>query len=899
MGDSVALWEPHRLEENHPSILCEPLNLSLAQLPIVFTPKQETDALPPSLSPFQKETIRRIEASFCERGCFLLGDGTGVGKGRTIAGLILKRRLANSEFKTAWISASKRLEEEAAAEWSAIGGGEVAPFASCVFFCGYASLINLKTRSTLIEWLQSSPQAMLVLDECHYLRNASLSSKKVCSVCKLLSNSVPILYSSATACSSPKHLLYLGKLGIFGTEESPFSTHVELSVAMRKNGASLMEMMAIDLKAKGAYLARHLDFSSVTLRSEQIALNHLEEGVYNMYCNEVQETRDSFGMRRQSFFQRLLTGFKTQRAIDIAKLELHRGKSVVISLVTTGEANLKRMEGDTLFHLPVVQGGGELGSSASFLPINPIDHIVNAIGANNISELSGRTKRPVQKQSGEITLEPVPSITEEAELFQTGRKKIAILTKAGGTGISLHDAKDGRPRVHVILEIPWSAEDILQQMGRTHRSGTQHTVEYILLTTDVPSEVRFATSLVQKLRMLGALIKADRTSCVMSTLSTPHWTAATKRSIEMCILLSSRNTADVADEADDFGLDTRAINMTTEECIRLFEAEPDITAVNLKKIVLRAIWNNKTQARRAARTLFPGDFDMMRRKWNRSTHTLFPKAVQERIHTFFLCAQSEESRFLHLLDKDILHLIAEKIASPCSFRDAHQLRDRLDRLSVRNLEQMTTERILNNLLCLEVHLQRTFFDLASAFSMHTSRSTCNDLLAFAEKRAGSKQLKANICDIQCKSILQPNTNATSRETQRVFIRVSYHYKHVEAPPENVEEVLQHKITRKICWAKEDTLLFTTGETRDLVSKDSYWNYEKVTRNDWIRQAKTIQNNAEKRRQNIASVYAIQTQNGMREWDTSMKQVIRVPESPFGPARIGLLMSITKHQTSTP
>ena len=58
----------------------------------------------------------------------------------------------------------------------------------------------------------------------------------------------------------------------------------------------------------------------------------------------------------------------------------------------------------------------------------------------------------------------------EVELFQSGMKKIAILSDAGGTGISLHNVLSKTVyRVHIFLELPWSSEKIIQQMGRTHR----------------------------------------------------------------------------------------------------------------------------------------------------------------------------------------------------------------------------------------------------------------------------------------------------------------------------------------------------------------------------------------------------------------------------------------------
>lgn len=637
-SSAYVTYQPTLKGPKHPANIVETATMATVPLPaITYQPSIPDSVLEGGkLSAIQLEPValagmqNDIVLPSGHRASVLVGDGTGVGKGRTSAAILLdnwnkgRRRLV-------WVSEKWDLMDAARNDLIGIGATTLAKemkgfnkYSATdtidhrgILFTTYALLRSAdkkgnKRAHQLQHWLRGSDEGdggHILFDEAHNLKNAVASKGSEASqigetVKKLLADNPKLRTTSlsATAASDVMNLGYLDRLGLWGPG-TPFPNGFQqFANEISGGGLSAMEMVARELKAQGKYVARTLSFKGVTYGQKEHVLTPEQKEVYRSavkaWQTVSQRAEDTianttnggkgakarfsslFYSAQQRFFNVLLTTLKIPTAVEDANQALADGKSVIISLVNTNEAAQNREKnkakdmgdsdelpdfdfgpGEMLMdmvreHYPVNQFVDDVTPEGKpikvpayttdsdgrkiplinpqavkerdsllaelkrnlNMPANPLDILVESLGGHSkVAEITGRKER-YDEGSGRFVPRGDPNVSRdqinlhEMRNFQGGKKRVAILSSAGGTGISLHagnDVANKQKRYHITLQVGWSADKAMQMLGRSHRTNQVQAPEYTLLTSNMGGEKRFISSLSRRMGSLEALSRGQ------------------------------------------------------------------------------------------------------------------------------------------------------------------------------------------------------------------------------------------------------------------------------------------------------------------------------------------------------------------------------------------------------
>lgn len=404
---------------------------------------------------------------------FFLGDGTGAGKGRQSAGIVLDN-WAQGRRKALWISKSDKLLEDAQRDWSALGQerllvtplsrfaqGRDIPLSEGILFTTYATLRSeergaKKSRvDQIVDWLGADFDGVILFDESHAMANAAGSKGERGDVTASqqgraglrLQHKLPnarVVYVSATGATSVHNLAYAQRLGLWGGEDFPFSTRAEFVQAIEAGGVAAMEVLARDLRSLGLYTARSLSYDGVEYEMLEHALTPEQRGIYDAYAlafgvihrnlsaaleaaNITGESggtlnrqaksaaRSAFESAKQRFFGHLLTSMKTPTLIASIEADLAAGHAAVIQIVSTGEALMERR----LSEIPTEEWNDIR------VDITPREYVLDYLAHSFPVQLY----EPFTDSEGNLSSRPVVRDGQSVECREAARRRDALIEK--------------------------------------------------------------------------------------------------------------------------------------------------------------------------------------------------------------------------------------------------------------------------------------------------------------------------------------------------------------------------------------------------------------------------------------------------------------------------------------
>ncbi|GHG90135.1 strawberry notch-like NTP hydrolase domain-containing protein [Pseudodonghicola xiamenensis] len=402
---------------------------------------------------------------------YFLGDGTGCGKGRECAGLILVNWLAGRR-KAVWISKSATLIEDAIRDWTDLGGSpaDIQPLSKWkpdqpismgdgILFVTYATLRSAgkcgTTRlSQVLDWMGDTFDGILAFDEAHAMQNAAgsdagrgakpsqqgLAGLRL----QLAAPRARVFYVSATGATSVQNLAYASRLGLWGQGPGyPFPSRESFVSAMEAGGVAAMEVVARDLKTLGFYTARALSFDGVEYDVLEHALTPAQIEIYDAYAGAFRtihrnleaaltatgvndasgqtnasaakaSAKSRFESTKQRFFNHLLMGMKAPTVIRAIENDLAEGFACVIQVVSTGESLLKR-------RLEAMDPEDELVEGA----LTPRDYVLSyleqafPIHAQKLVEIDGNmVAEPLRDANGALVVSREAEALRDAAMME-------------------------------------------------------------------------------------------------------------------------------------------------------------------------------------------------------------------------------------------------------------------------------------------------------------------------------------------------------------------------------------------------------------------------------------------------------------------------------------------------
>ena len=337
------------------------------------------------------------------RGWFL-GDGTGAGKGRQVAGILLDNWL-HGRRRAVWVSKSDKLLEDAQRDWSALGQerllvtpqsrfrqGTPIRLDAGILFTTYATIRSQNARgkspasSSSLDWLGRDFDGVIVFDEAHMPWPMPAVAKVNVVIRPPRSRaepdfgfSMPCLMLASSMCRRPARLRSrtspMPSASAFGAAPTSPSRRALNSSRPSKKAALPPWRCSPGTSRRSGSMRRvryptkasSTNSSNTSSQQDQTRIYDAYAGAFQVIHNNLRAAMEAsniqsakgtlngqamsaalsaFESSKQRFFGHLITAMKTPTLIAAIDRDLAAGHAAVIQIVSTGEALLERRLAD-------------------------------------------------------------------------------------------------------------------------------------------------------------------------------------------------------------------------------------------------------------------------------------------------------------------------------------------------------------------------------------------------------------------------------------------------------------------------------------------------------------------------------------------------------------------------
>ena len=452
--------------------------------------------------PFQKTAALELADKLLKERGALLQAGTGVGKTyitaqalKQVIPTLLEREAPDTPFPILWIGpAATMIQTQRVLKSYGI--------AQYVMTLSYSALTSPKTGGAMFyqtrtevtygqeqivyDWDKVMLPKLVVFDECQALKNEESTRT---AIARGLPENVKRLFISATpyqrVCEARTVMVGVGMRSEYnvlplsqGTAPSvmrSLATYGNTSAYSPKAMEKVKGVMQpYTVNVKGIRFKHKAPTECVLINFQRSEERQAYENAYNEYLEEL------FKLRGQ-------TGHGILAARLVAMQKFRQKAEEIRSPIVAGRAH------------NAIQEGSQVIIASNFK--NMLRGAWQAL-----TKRYGYAEDRIGFVTGGQTAEQRQRHVDE---FQAGKRDVMLLTmQAGGVGISLHHEQDeARPR-HIILPPTWSAIDLIQCLGRSHRiTSRSNTLQEVLWYRNTIEE-RVAAVVENKVKCINKAVSA-------------------------------------------------------------------------------------------------------------------------------------------------------------------------------------------------------------------------------------------------------------------------------------------------------------------------------------------------------------------------------------------------------